>query len=331
MSTRTRFYWKEVFSGFGGLVFIFVLLLLGIGLFYIYSASYYPPKQIYLPYAKRQMVWAAIAILPFLFVIYIDYNILTRYSLLIYGFGLFLLLLTLLIGTYRGGAKRWIKIGPLLLQTSEIMKIAIIPILAHILTTVRQKGKFEDLFLPLGITVIPMFLIMMQPDLGTSLVFIPIVFSMIFAAGIKVKHLVVLVLLMANLAVFTYFYGMHEYQRKRVKMFIFQDNMTLEQQRDAGYHLTQSKIAHGNGGLWGKGWQRGTQNRHGFLPERHTDFIFAVIGEEGGLIGTGFVLLLYFVLLISMLLVAYNSLLPNGQLIVVGVVEIGRASCRERV
>lgn len=229
---------------------------------------------------------------------------------------------TNVLGTTRGGARRWLKVGPMMLQTSEIMKIVIIITLAKILSEQNHTGTIRDLFFPLIVTGLPICFILLQPDLGTSLVFIPIVFTMSFVSGIKFKHFFILFIAMLTLGIFSYFYGLHEYQKKRVLMFISQDNMTQEQKRGAGYHLYQSKISHGNGGFWGKGWQKGTQNLHNFLPERHTDFIFALIGEELGLVGTTLVLLLYFLLFFFMLAIAYTSLISSGQLIVVGVVTL---------
>ena len=160
---------------------------------------------------------------------------------------------TVFFGTYRGGARRWLNFGPALLQTSDVMKLAIIPALARVLTNRQPKGRFSDLFIPFITIGLPMSLIVIQPDLGTSLVFLPIVFAMSFAAGVKIKHLLVVIFSMVTIAVLVYSFALHDYQRKRVEIFIYQDQLSKQQRLDAGFHLCQSKIAHGNGGIFWSG------------------------------------------------------------------------------
>ncbi len=318
--SKTQFSWKEAFRGMGGLIFIVVLLLLLIGLLFIFSAS---PKKGAGNYVNRQLIWVGISLVAFFITVRLDYLAITKYSYWIYFVGIFFLLATTFLGTYRGGAKRWLQLGPALLQTSEIMKIAIIFILARILSEENKKnGGIRELLYPVFITAIPMGLIVIQPDLGTSLVFIPIAFSMIFASGIRFKALILVFIIMVNLAVVVYFYGLHEYQRKRVLTFMNQDSLSQEDKRGSGYHLEQSKIAIGSGHLTGKGWRKGTQNIHGLLPERHTDFIFAIVGEEAGFLGVCFVLLLYLILFCSMLVTAYTTIAVPGQLIIIGVMAL---------
>ena len=319
---RTKFDWKEAFWGWGGILLLLLFFLLVIGITFIYSASYRYHQNHYAPYAKKQIIWACVALVPFFIVIHLDYNWLVKNAFLFYWLAILLLVATIFFGTYRGGARRWINFGPALLQTSDVMKLAIIPALARVLISRQPRGHFSDLCIPFITIALPMGLIVIQPDLGTSLVFLPIVFTMSFAAGIKIKHLLVVIIFMITIATLAFSFVLHDYQRKRVEIFINQDQLSKKQQLDAGFHLCQSKIAHGNGGILGRGWRNGSQNKYGLLPERHTDFIFAVIGEEMGLVGTSLVLLLYFILLCCMLIIAYTSLLPAGQLIIVGVVAL---------
>lgn len=318
-SSFTDFSWKDGFLGLGGLVIVLMLMLLSIGMGVIFSASYSFRTGKVQPYAMKQLVWFGVAMIPFVAILFIDYKWLLKNAYVFYFISICLLILTAFCGVARGGSRRWLKIGPVLLQTSEIMKLAIILILARILTRQRKTGSLLDLLLPYGITLLPMLLIMMQPDLGTSLVFMPIVFAMVFASGVPVKHLILLILVGLNVVIPLYHFGLHDYQKNRVKMFVFQSQMSQEQKKGAGYHLVQSKIAHGNGGFLGRGWRQGTQNYYGLLPERHTDFIFAIVGEEWGFVGTTAVLLIYVALFFTMLLIAYTTPVPSMQLIVIGV------------
>ncbi len=318
---RTKFEWHDAIWSWGGFAVCMIAGLLVIGIITIYSASYNHKTGLYNAYAYKQIAFALAALVPFLLVLRLDYAWLTRYAVVIYGIGIGLLILTALFGTFRNESKRWLNLGVVMLQTSEVMKLAIIPILAKILTEYKN-GTIMDLLLPLGLASVPMGLIVVQPDLGTSLVFLPIVFAMCFAAGVPVRYFIIVILIMTLVGIIVYSYGMHDYQRKRVLMFIRQDNMTQEEKQGSGYHLCQSKIAFGNGGALGRGWQKGTQGRYGYLPERHTDFIFAVIGEEFGFIGTCCVLLLYLGLFVGMLNLAASTLVNSGQLIVVGIWSI---------
>lgn len=272
---------------------------------------------------NRQASWFLVSIVAFLITVRFDYLILVKHSYAIYLVAILSLIATHFLGVYRGGAKSWLKLGPMLLQTSEIMKIAIIFLLAKVLSDETKKnGGIKELLYPVLLTGIPMGLIVIQPDLGSSIIFVPVAFAMIFVSGIRFKALAIVFLIMVNLAVVVYFYGLHEYQKKRVLMFMNQDSMTREEKRSSGYQLEQSKIAIGNGGLTGRGWGKGTQNVYGLLPERHTDFIFAVIGEEMGFVGIFLVLLLYLILFCSMLVTSYTTLAVPGQLIIIGVMAL---------
>ncbi len=318
---RTKFSWKEAFLGWGGVMLILAGILLCIGLMGIYSASYNYKTQTYNTFIYKQMVFAVISIVPFVFVLLVDYTWLVKKAYWIYAGGLLLLFATALFGTVRNDSKRWLNLGIVMLQTAEVMKLAILPILARILTQERTNS-FWDLMAPLLLIVAPMLLIMKQPDLGTSLVFVPIVFVMSFVAGVKVKYHFMVIVCMLMLAFFSFFYLLHDYQRNRVLMFLRQGSMSQEEKQGTGYHLYQAKIAFGNGGFWGMGWQKGTQNRFKYLPENHTDFIFGVIGEEFGFVGTTGLLLIYLCLFVVMLKISLNVLTPIGQLMAVGATTI---------
>ena len=210
-SVYSGFNWREAFLGLGGVSIILILILITIGILFIHSASFHPGKKIYLGYAKKQIVWFSVGLIPFSVILFVNYKFLLKYAFFIYIFAIWLLLLTALVGTTRGGSRRWLKLGPFMLQTSEVMKLAVIIMLAKVLTTQQRTNTMTDIFIPLLVVFIPMALIIFQPDLGTSLVFIPIAFVMIFASGIPVKYLLFLILLGIWLAVPVWFFGLHEY------------------------------------------------------------------------------------------------------------------------
>ena len=318
---KTELSLTEGLFGLGGIVILIVFLLLSIGLLFIFSAVH-SKSTFYQKFAIKQFFWIIIALIPFIVVICFDYLWLIKNAYIFYMASIIMLIWTLLFGSAHMGARRWIDLGFFQLQTSEIMKIVLILTLAKLLTTQQKQGTFSDLVSPICITLLPMLLIVVQPDLGTSLVLVPICASMVFASGIKMKPLIILGIIAINLLIVAYFFGLKEYQKKRILMFIYQDNMTQEQKIGDGYHLNQSKITLGNGGLFGRGWKKGTQNVNHFLPENHTDFIFCTIGEEWGFLGAFVVVVLYFILFGAMIGIVYTTPIASAQLVVIGVISL---------
>ena len=313
--------WQEKLLGMGGVMFLLSLILLAIGIFFIHSAA--PSRTGFSSsYAAKQLVWATIGLTVFIGISCCNYRWLLQRSYSIYLFGLALLLLTSVIGVKRGGARCWLQFGPVLFQTSEVMKLALILILAKVLTAQKSNDRLINLVAPILITFVPMLILFAQPDLGTVMLLVPVVATMVFVGGANIRHCIALALIGVCLGVSMFFLVLHDYQKKRVLMFVFQNQMTLEEKRGAGYHMTQSLIALGNGGLTGRGWRKGTQNRFGFLPERHTDFIFSVIGEEWGFAGTAFVIAIYVFLFFTMLLIAYTTTSPPAQLATIGIMML---------
>jgi len=302
---------------------IVALLLLLIGLAFVHSASYRSegPEGYYTSSSKKQVVWAAMGFLVFLAVIAVDYRRLVEWGYCIYVVGLALLILTMFIGVTIKGSTRWIDFGPLRLQTSEFMKIAGIMALARYLARWESRGELRGFIAPVLLTFIPIVIIAKQPDLGTSMMLLPMAAGMVYVAGAKRKYLIILGV-SGLLALPGMWLVMKPYQKQRVITFINQDSSDPEMLMDELYHLTQSKAAIGSGGLLGKGWQRGTQNRSNFLPMRNTDFIFAVIAEEWGLAGSAAVLVLYFLLFLSCSRVADRTRDPPGRLLVTGVIVL---------
>jgi rod shape determining protein RodA len=291
-----------------------VAVLTVISLFVISSASSDDP----LFYVKRQAGWVAVSLVAFVITLSFDYHDFSRYAKHLYYLNIALLVATLLIGDVSKGAQRWLDIGPARLQPSEFAKLIIIITLANLLSQkAGQLLRLRDL-VPVFIHVgIPMVLILRQPDLGTSLVFIAILLGMLFVAGIP-WQIMAAILGSGAAAAPVLFHFLEDYQKRR--LLVFMD--PYADATGAGYHVIQSMIAIGSGRLWGKGLFGGTQNRLGFLPEQHTDFIFSVIGEELGFLGAAFILLLYLILIYRGVRAAGKARDDFGTLIITGVVTM---------
>jgi len=218
-------------------------------------------------------------------------------------------------------ARRWIELGPFRIQPSEFMKLALVLTLARYLRFRDSYRRWPGLIAPFLLTIMPMFLILFEPDLGTLLMLLPLLLAMLFVAGARPRHLVSVLLLGCAIMPLFYLYGMQKYQRARIQV-LFRQNSTDEAwQMDQGYQLRQSKIALGTGGLTGTGYGEGifVQYRD-LLPEEHNDFIFAIIGHQWGLLGGVLVILAYGVIVICGLEVATVTNDPFGRLVAVGVV-----------
>ena len=285
--------------------------LFAIGLLFIYSSS----MQRDTSYLFRQLTWMGLSLIVFLLLVSIPYSKIVGTAYLWYGLILFLLISVLLLGVVTKGAQRWLKLGDFNIQPSEFMKVALILALACCLT--RQRDTFQhwsSLFLPLLLTFMPMVMIVKQPDLGSALLLLPVLFSVLYVAGCRTKHLVFLLLIGLLCTPFLWRHGLKPYQRERLMVFVNPDIDPL----NTGYTIIQSKIAIGSGMLWGKGWLHGTQNQLKFLPESHTDFIFAVVGEEWGFIGVLLVIFLYLVLVWRGFKIAQMTQEFSGRLLATG-------------
>ncbi len=264
-------------------------------------------------------MWMVIALGIGAVILMIDYNRFISSAYLIYGLIILSLFIVLGFGIEKLGAQRWLRIGDMSIQPSEFAKIAIVLALARYLgyNTGRME-KWTSLIIPIIITIVPMVLILAQPDLGTALIFLPILFSMLYISGAKIKHLATLILIGLAASPFMWHYLLKPYQKKRLLVFIDPNSDPV----GAGYTIMQSKIAIGSGRLFGKGWLSGTQNQLNFLPERHTDFIFSVVGEEWGYLGCMVIVLLYLFLIIRGMNIAYSTADRTARLLVVGLVTL---------
>ncbi|MDF2502222.1 MAG: rod shape-determining protein RodA [Anaerosporomusa subterranea] len=296
-----------------------IIALIVVSLIFIGSATHInTPSEDRYWYVQRQGIFALINIVIIFVMLHFDYKSIGRYANLLYVFNLVMLLAVMFVGQSALGAQRWIQIGPITLQPSEFSKLIMIVSLANLLDKrVGQLQTWRDI-LPIFLYVgIPFLLVLKQPDLGTSLVFLSILFGMIFVAGIPTRKLFTIIGAgLAFMPIFWHF--LKDYQKMRLTVFLDPNVDPL----GSGYHIIQSKIAIGSGMLTGKGLFSGTQSQLNFLPENHTDFIFAVIGEEVGFIGSLLVLLLYFILLYRGLKIAGEARDNFGTLIAAGVTSM---------
>jgi len=286
------------------------------------------------PRTVRQLAYMLTGIGLMVLVLVPSYQKIGRYTYVLYAIVIALLVLLVLdrvfdhLGLFdvpfvdvRRGTRRWIRFGPVSIQPSEFMKPALILALARYLRFRNSYRRWSGLIAPFLLTVAPMLLILMQPDLGTLLMLLPVLFSMLFVAGARLQHLLIVVLLGCATMPLFYFYGMEDYQRTRL-MVLFRQNLQDEAwHMDEGYQLRQSKMALGTGGLFGKGYGGGVFVQYDeLLPEEHNDFIFAIIGHQWGLIGGLLIILAYSVVLLVGLEVATVTNDPFGRLLAVGVI-----------
>ena len=293
-----------------------ILGLVGIGICLIASATHsFAVATGKDWHVERQSLFLAIDIVLVIFSLRFDYRLLKDIAKPLYIFNIVILLAVMLVGQSQLGAQRWIQIGPLSIQPSEFSKIIIIICLAAFLNKrLEFFDKFTDYLPVLAYVFVPFVLVLKQPDLGTSLVFMAILLGMLLVSGFKLKWLLYmgcgLLALMPAL-----WHILQEYQKNRIRVFL---NPELDP-FGAGYHVIQSKIAIGSGLLTGKGWFLGTQSQLNFLPENHTDFIFAVAGEEFGFLGISIILLLYLIVIWRGLTIALNAEDDFGTLLAVGI------------
>ncbi|SEA33807.1 rod shape-determining protein RodA [Selenomonas ruminantium] len=269
-------------------------------------------------FVARQGLFAAVNIAMAAFLMNFDYKMLQGYGNKLYIFNLIMLVAVMLVGQSALGAQRWISIGPISIQPSEFSKIIMIVSLATMLED--RVGKLNNLheLLPVAAYVgLPFLLVLKQPDLGTSLVFMAIFLGMVFVSGINLRLLGGLFATgIAMMPLLWHF--LKDYQKMRIMVFMDPNVDPL----GSGYHIIQSKIAIGSGMLFGKGLFEGTQSQLDFLPENHTDFIFAVVGEELGFIGVVCLLLLYLVVLWRGAQIAKDASDMFGRLLAVGITSM---------
>ncbi len=267
----------------------------------------------------RALMWTALAVIAFVLATAFDYRWLKTLSWPLYLFQLGLLVLTLGIGAGVGGAARWIAVGPLTFQFSELAKILMIIVLANYLAA--RQGKLDSLGSILGACLLvgpPLILVMLQPDLGTSLVFAAILAGMLWMSGASLKWLFILAAGLIALVPIAWTYILRDYQKQRLLSFLD----TNPDIKGAGYQLYQAQIAVGSGGWMGKGLTNGTQAQGDFLPVGTTDFVLAGLAEELGFIGVLVVFTLFFLLLWRVLVAGWRSRDAFGTLFAAGMASM---------
>lgn len=297
-----------------------VLLLCTISVFEIYSATLHTKYQ---GFHIKQMYWVAAGLVAMFVLSRVDYHKLIDITPWIYGFFLIALMAVLVpgIGHKALGARRWIRLGPMQFQPSEWMKLVIILAVARYFANLGGRSlTWRDIFKALGLVGVPMLLILKQPDMGTSLVYMPVLLIGLFLGGINLKQAAILVTAGLVLIVGGWSSGklLKPYQKARLTSFINPDN----DPRGSGYQVLQAKIAVGAGGIWGQGAEKGTQTQGAFIPIPQADFIFAAFSEEHGFIGAVLVLLLYFSILMRLIQNAQTAADLSGSLIIMGVVAV---------
>lgn len=292
-----------------------VLLICGvatIGFLLLYSAA----GGNFAPWLSRQLARFGVAFLIMLCVGLVPIRLWLRYAYVAYAFGLALLVIVEFVGVLGGGAERWINLGILRLQPSEVMKIALIMALARYFHRLdyQRIGDILTLVPPVLFILVPAALVMKQPDLGTAVILVAVGAAIFFLAGVRWWKFAIAGVMAGAVVPFAWSL-MHGYQKKRFLAFLDPESDPL----GAGYHIIQSKIALGSGGVFGKGFLQGTQIHLNFLPEMHTDFIFSVLAEEFGIIGGVTLLVLYCMILFVTFRVGAKSRHQFGRLLCAGV------------
>lgn len=300
---------------------IFIILVLNIiGLLSLYSALHQGGEFKYREIFFRQVVWIFIGWIVFIVFSNINYRIYFELSIYLYILAVILLVFVDIFGKQVMGAQRWIQIFQINFQPSELAKISLVLFLSRILSVnylFREKSQFK-VFIKAGVaTLLLCLLIFKQPDLGTAMILFFVFIMMIVGSNLKKRYVIAVILSLILVSPLGWKI-MKPYQRKRIMVFLNPNEEPL----GAGYTIIQSKIAIGSGRLLGKGFLAGTQNQFNFLPERHTDFIFTVVAEEWGLVGSVFLLLIYYFLLKIIINSASRVKDDFGTLICVGIFSI---------
>ena len=292
------------------------LLLSVIGVLMIYSAVHSNPDLLANGLHWKQALWSTIGLVVLAFILLFDYHHFTRMAYFIFGLVIVLLIMVLIAGRVVYGAKRWLVLGPMRLQPSELARLAVILLLARIFGSrdSTEPLRLVDLLYPFGLVMIPVVLVAKQPDLGTAFTIFLTAAVMAFMVGVQRRLLCMIGAGLLVLAPVGWAF-LKDYQRNRILTLFNPDADPL----GTGYQSMQSKIAVGSGEFWGKGLLQGTQSRLHFLPEKHTDFIFSVLSEELGFVGATLLLVIFLIFIHRCMLAALNAGDKEGALIATGV------------
>jgi len=295
-----------------------VLLIASIGILNLYSVTS-NEETTGTPLYLKQVLWLAIGLGAMLVIAFVEYRFYTDFAYIVYTTAVVLLILVLGYGIITSGAQRWVKMGLLTFQPSEFVKISFILALAKFFQRYpgREGYSLKHLAFPFFLLFLPMILILKQPDLGTAIILLLVFFSILIFVKVRWSFLITLGVIGVSILPLAWRF-LKDYQKRRIFTFFNPDLDPL----GASYHLIQSKIAVGSGGILGKGFMKGTQCKLGFLPEQHTDFIFSALGEEWGLVGCFIVVGLYFLLIMWGLRIAVGSKDRFGAILSFGVMAM---------
>ena len=308
---------KSLFSyiNWGLLACMLLLYLVGVGNLYSASGTRVETGLAFNSFYQRQIIWGLCGLACMLLAMAFDYRQLRNLAWPFFFLTMLLLLLVPIAGKTVYGAKRWLSLGFMSVQPSELAKLSVLVLAARLLARDGLPLGWKDFIAIVFICVLPCALIVIQPDLGTTMLILLILAGMILFHGLKGYVFKTCLLAVPCFGAFMWFVGMHDYQRQRILTFL--DPTT--DPRGTGYHIIQSRIAIGSGELWGKGFKEGTQSQLRFLPERHSDFAVAVFGEEWGFVGCVALVTLFCLFLLSIFSTAAQAKDRFGSTLVVGV------------
>jgi rod shape determining protein RodA len=304
---------RQKLSGLNWFIVFIIVCVAGIGFAMLYSVAGGSID----PWAKNHFIRFLIGLSALVIIAVVDIRVWMFLAYPFYALALGMLVIVDIMGAMGKGSQRWLDIGIMNIQPSELMKIALVMALARYYHCLSEEDtlKLKSLIKPIIMIGLPAVLVLRQPDLGTTLLIIMGGIALLFAAGVRMWLFVVNMIAMMP-AAFGAWQFLQPYQKQRVLTFLDPEKDPL----GAGYHIIQSKIALGSGGVYGKGFIQGTQSQLNFLPEKHTDFIFTVIAEELGLIGGLSLLALYFILLAYAMIVSVSVKSQFGRLLILGMV-----------
>jgi rod shape determining protein RodA len=306
------------FRDFDWWLLCLVLALGVISVLEIYSTTVHTR---FASFESKQIFFIAAGVVCMFILAKIDYHRLIDLSPWLYGIFLVSLVAVRIVGHKALGARRWIALGPIQFQPSEWVKLVLILAMARYIANIGGRNlTWREIFRAFGMVGVPMILVLIQPDLGTTLTYAPVLIAGLLLGGISLRQATILIVCGFVLAVGVWSSGkiLKPYQKARLTSFINPQN----DPKGAGYQVLQSEIAVGSGGIWGKGAEKGTQTQGYFLPIPYTDFIFAAFSEEHGFVGAVFVLLLYFLILMRLIQNAQTAADLPGSLIIMGIVAV---------
>ena len=306
---------KYDFTFFGIAIVIFI-----IGIVNLYSATHASASPRLLNIYKMQIIFFVVSFFVGMVISFVRPKSFVQYSWLIYIVSILLLVLVLILGNKGMGAQRWIVIGSIRFQPSEIMKISLVLILArwYSKSNIHRSTGFLDLVIPFVLALIPAGLVMKEPDLGTGILILLIFFTISFYRKMTWKSLAILALVGSLSGLAMFHFVLKPYQKNRVLIFL---NPEMDQ-RGAGYNAIQSKIAIGSGRFFGKGFKKSSQASLNYLPENHTDFVFSIFNEEHGFFGAIFLICLYLILLYRFIWLSTSVNQVFDSVVAIGIMSI---------